>query len=63
MSNLILIVITIIGIIYLFKSKEKFGWACYYTPQKNYYKDKWLLGGNQMAQAMARDAIKPIINY
>ncbi len=62
MSNLILIAIIIVGIMYLFKAKEKFGWECYYAPQKDYHKDKWLLGGNQAAESLARDAIKPIIN-
>jgi len=62
MLNLILIVIIIVGIMYLFKAKEKFGWACYYSSQKDYYKDKWLLGDNPVAESLARDTIKPIIN-
>ena len=61
--NVILLVIIVIGFIYLFKAREKFGWACYYTPQKDYYKDKQILGGNPVAESLARDAIKPIINY
>ena len=58
--NVILLIIIVVGFIYLFKTKENFGWACYYTPQKNYYKDKWLLGDNSAAKAMTRDAIKEI---
>lgn len=60
--NVILLVIIVVGFIYLFKTKENFGWACYYSPQKNYYKDKWLLGNNPVAESLARDSIKPIIN-
>jgi hypothetical protein len=62
MNILIVYIFIIIGLLYLFKTKERFGWSCYYTPQKNYYKQTWLLGGNQAAESLARDSIKPIIN-
>ncbi len=37
---------------------ERFGWNCTYTPNKDYYKEDWILGDNPVGQAMARDAIK-----
>ena len=51
-------------ILYLVKiSKENFGWSCNFTPNVDYYKEDWLLGGNEMAHAMSRDSIKPIYNF
>jgi len=40
------------------KEKEGYGWSCSFTPNVDYYKEDWLLKGNEMAQALARDSIK-----
>ncbi len=42
--------------------QENFGWSCSFTPNIDYYKEDWLLGGNEMAQAAARDSIKSLGN-
>jgi hypothetical protein len=49
-------------ILYLLKNRENFGWSCSFTPNIDYYKEDWLLGGNEMAQAVARDSIKSSVN-
>ena len=55
---LILVVLIIAG-----KSRENFGWSCTFTPNVDYYKADWLLGGNSAGEAMARDAIKSPLNF
>jgi len=60
METLIFIIIIVILLILIKRKNESFGWSCSFTPSVDYYKENWLLGGNEMAQAAARDAIKPI---
>ena len=43
--------------------KENFAWECNWKPNKNYYKEDWLLGNDPAANAMARDAIKQQVNH
>jgi hypothetical protein len=60
----IFVIILLIWIIYeknryyLSGSNEPFGWECNWKPNKDYYKEDWLLGGEPMANALARDSIK-----
>ena len=56
--NLILFFFIFFIIIYILKNRENFGWSCSFTPNIDYYKEDWLLKGNEMAQALARDSIK-----
>ncbi len=37
---------------------ENYGWSCTYTPNKDYYLEDWILGGNPAGLALARDNIK-----
>jgi len=45
------------------KARENFAWSCTFTPNVDYYKGDWLLGGNAAGEAMARDAIKSPLNF
>ena len=58
--NLFIIVLIIIAIsLSLYSHKtEPFGWNCTFTPNKDYYKQDWILGDNPLARALARDSIK-----
>ncbi len=41
-----------------FKQSEGFGWTCVYTPNKDYYKEPWLLGGT-----MYEDRLDSYLRY
>jgi hypothetical protein len=56
--GLILFFFIFFFVLYILKTeKEGYGWSCSFTPNVDYYKEDWLLGGNSMAQAAARDSI------
>lgn len=57
-SKMLKIIVLILLLILFKKRKEHFSWSCNWTPNKDYYKEKWLLGGNDAALAMARDSIQ-----
>ncbi len=39
------LIIVLILVLYLcFASREEYGWSCTYTPNKDYYKQDWLMG-------------------
>jgi hypothetical protein len=58
MSLILFFFIFFIIIYILNKRREGYGWSCSFTPNYDYYKEDWLLGSNEMAQALARDAIR-----
>ncbi len=37
---------------------ENYAWSCTFIPNKNYYKEDWILGDNQMSDRIAALAIK-----
>jgi hypothetical protein len=51
------LLVTII-ILLLLNNKENYAWSCTFTPNKDYYKEDWILGNNPGALALARDNIK-----
>ena len=55
----ILILVLLMSLIYYSKNlKESFAWECTWKPNKDYYKEDWLLGEEPVANALARDSIK-----
>ena len=57
-SNLIFSFIILILAMIVVCSKEPFGWTCVYTPNKDYYKEPWLLGGT-----MYEDRLDSYLRY
>lgn len=39
-------------------SVENYSWSCTFTPNKDYYKQDWILGDNHMSDRIASLAIK-----
>ena len=61
-SVLLLILLLLLIVYFIYKNnknnKEHYGWSCTFTPNKDYYLQDWLLGGNPVGLALARDSIK-----
>jgi len=58
---ILLLLISLLLLIILSSNKtslEYYGWSCTYTPNKDYYKEDWILGNNPTGLALARDSIK-----
>ncbi len=56
---LLLVIVLILLTILSTNNVENYGWSCTFTPNKDYYKQEWILGDNHMSDRIAALAIKP----
>jgi hypothetical protein len=61
--NLLVVCGILLAVYWLTKDEEKFGWNCTFSPNVDYYKEDWLLGGNPAAESLARGGIKSALNF
>jgi hypothetical protein len=55
---LLFLVIVLILLTILSSEVENYGWSFTFTPNKDYYKQDWILGDNSMSDRIAALAIK-----
>ena len=54
----IILILLVILNIFSNNSLENYSWSCTFTPNKDYYKQDWILGDNHMSDRIASLAIK-----